>query len=562
MVARRKNFNWLELGVVFLVGVSFYSLHFYHYFSSFGADIFFFNDPDDAKIYSWNTWHFAHQLSNGDNPYYSDFICWPKGASLWMHAYTVWFGLLHFFIDNVNLSINVGIAIQLVMAYVGFYYFAKQFVKRPIIASTVAYASVFNTYILAKCGVHFNLVLIGVLPFLLLYVYKLLPLVEGKVTLVRKHILSFVLLMVFAFFTDYYVVFYVLAFLLVYLIWYGTLSAWFDRWNWKKTFAIVGLFSLGHVVMRLFRISGFSEKGAIWGAADVRLLFTPGSNSAYQRDWIIDDIPNSINDNKIYLGISLVVYFIIALVYFYKNYKKDKESRFLFFASILFLLVSLPVIQVGEQVLFYNFTSVVHYIPFVNNVRAPDRFILMFFIVSSLFIFRVVFLETEYTKKWSKYVVFAIVFVVWFYVNHTQEKMQIVDQPPTSAGLQKYEGQTILIFPFGIRDGYQQFGDFDANQALLQVQYGFKMPSGYLSRLSDDTWKNYTNSDFYKTLVSWQDNKNAEVDLKKALREHGILAVYLPHTYRYTHRLMENQLLYSLGPPKLTDLSGVLFVVD
>lgn len=560
-VARLKHFKWLELAVVLVVGVAAYSLHFYHYFASFGSDIFFFNDPDDAKIYYWNTWHFAQKLSNGYNPFYTDLICAPNGTSLWMHAYTSWFGLLHVLIDNVNLSINVGIAIQLVAAYVGFYYFAMRFVKKPYFAASVAYISVFNTYILAKCGVHYNLVLIGVLPFLLLYVYKVFPIVGKKVTVAKRHILSFTGLLILAIFMDYYVVFYVLAFLLVYLTWFGLLVAWFDTWNWKKTWSIVGLFGVGHLAMRLLRIGGFAEKGAVWGAADVRLLFTPASNSAYQKNWILQGIPHSINDNKLYVGIALGVCFVIAVVFFFKNCRKDNESRFFLFASILFLLVTLPVIRIGEHVIFYNFTSIVHYIPFVNNVRAPDRFILMFFVVASLFIGRVVFLKANYTKRFSKYNAFLVVFVVWFYANHRQDKMKIVSQPSSLAVLEKYEGQTVLILPFGIRDGYQQFGNFDADQVLLQVQYAFKMPSGYLSRLSDDTWQNYTTSELYKTLVSWQDNKSAQIDLMKALKENGIRAVYLPHTYSLTHRLVENELVRGLGSPDKIDTSGVVFSI-
>ena len=560
MLARLKNHNWLELGLVIAVGMAFYALHFYPYFDSFSSDIFFFNDPDDAKIYSWNTWHFAHQLSNGKNPFYTDFICWPEGTSLWMHAYTVWFGLLNVFIKNINVSINLGIAIQLVAAFVGFYYLAKRFVMRPYFAATVAYIAIFNTYILAKCGVHYNLVMIGVLPFLLLYIFKLFPIVKEKLTVVKKHILSFVVLLVLAFFMEYYMVFYALAFMLVYLMWYGFISAWFDTWSWKKTLSLIGLFGVGHSVMRLLRIGGFQEKGAVWGAADLRLLFTPGSNAANQKEWILDGLSNTVNDNKIYVGFSLVVYFIVALVFFYQDYRKDKESRFFLFASVVFLLVTLPVIKIGGKDLFYNFTSIVHYIPFVNNVRAPDRFILMFFVMSSLFICRVIFLETNCSKGWNKYVGFTLAFVGWFYVNHQQENMDAVEHSEVNSILEECSGKTVLMLPFGIRDGYQQFGDFDENQVLQQAQYRFKMPSGYLSRLSDDTWEYYKSNELYINLVNIQkDSLGIDFDWHTNLLKNNIELLYVPKNRSVNSN--EIKMLESLPVLIKEDRNGTLYTL-
>jgi hypothetical protein len=560
MLARLKNHNWLELGLVVLVGIAFYSLHFHPYFTSFSSDIFFFNDPDDAKIYSWNTWHFAHQLSNGNNPFYTDFICWPECTSLWMHAYTVWFGLLNIFIKNVNLSVNLGIAIQLVVAFMGFYYLAKRFVMRPYLAATVAYIAVFNTYILAKCGVHYNLVMIGVLPFLLLYIFKLFPIVKEKLTVVKKHILSFVVLLVLAFFMEYYMVFYALAFMLVYLLWYGFISAWFDTWSWKKTLSLIGLFGIGHSVMRLLRIGGFQEKGAVWGAADLRLLFTPGSNAANQKDWILEGLSNTLNDNKIYIGTSLVVYFIVALVFFYQNNRRDKESRFFLFASVVFLLVTLPVIKIGEKDLFYNFTAIVHYIPFVNNVRAPDRFILLFFVTVSLFICRVIFLQIDYSKGWSKYTAFAVTLLGWFYMDHEQVNMKVVEQPLASNILEECKGKAVLMLPFGIRDGYQQFGDFDENQVLQQAQYGFKMPSGYLSRLSDDTWENYKSNELYVNLVNMQkDSVGIDFDWHTNLLKNNIEILYVPKNRSVDSN--EIKMLESLPALIKEDRNGTLYTL-
>ena len=430
---------------------------------------------------------------------------------------------------------------------------------RPYFAGVVAYISVFNTYILAKVGVHYNLVLIGLLPFLLLLIFKLFSVENNSIRIHKKYFIWFLLLLILAFFMDYYVVFYAMAFLAVYLLWYGMLSKWFDTWNWKKTSLVVMLFGMGHVLLRGLRISGFDERGAVWGSADFRLLFRPSSNSENLKEWVIQDIPNTLNDNKIFIGFGVIVYLIVALTFFYSSFRQDREARFFLFSSVVFLLVTLPVIKIAGKGLFYNFTAIVHYIPFVNNVRAPDRFILLFFISASLFICRLVFLETYHTSDWRKYVGFSLSILVLSFLDHSQQKMKPVQQPQASVLLQNCKDKTVLMLPFGIRDGYQSFGDFDENQALLQTQYAFKMPSGYLSRLHDETWKFYTTNTFYKNLVELQEDKSvSDFNWHLALHKNKIQRLYVSKSYLAKHKSVE-EVISELPALPQEDEIGILF---
>lgn len=542
MVSRLKNLNVLELGLVILIGIACYTFHFGDYFGSFSTNIFFFNDPDDAKVYYWNTWHFAHQISQGVSPFSTDYICSPQGTGLWMHAYTIWFGLLNLILRDIEPSINLGIAIQLIVAFVGFYYLAKRFVYRPYFAGVVACVSVFNTYILAKCGVHYNLVLIGILPYILIYILKVFPLVKEKLAFDKKHLIGLVILLIVGFLMEYYVVFYAMAFLVAYVLWYGLLEEWFLTWNWKKTVGLVGLFGVGHIVLRLMRISGWEEKGAVWGAADFRQLITPNINSEHDANWFLENLPQLPNDNKIFVGISLLVYLIVALVFFYQDQRKDKPARFFLFSSVLFLMVTLPVIRIAGVDLFYNFTAMVHYIPFIQNVRAPDRFILLFFVTAALFICRVIFLETNETKGWNKYVSFTLAFGGIFLMEHMHKPMEVVQQPAAVEVLVPMEGKTVLMLPFGLRDGFQGMGDFDEDQMMLQTRHGFKIPSGYLSRLGDETWDSFRSNALYAAIVDLQDGQEVEIDLKKEMRVNGIDAVCVPVAYLYKHRKLDGLL--------------------
>ena len=559
---REKHYPFLEPLLVVALGAVFYCLHFYPYFDEFSSAIFFFNDPDDAKVYAWNTWHFAHQIKQGANPFYSDYICSPNGTRLWMHAYTIWFGLLNLLFGNVALSINLGIAIQLVVAFIGFYRLARHFEIQYLLAISAAYVAVFSTYVLAKVGVHYNLVLIGILPFILLSFLKWMPCEKGF-AVNRKYALPTVLLLLVGFFMDYYVVFYSFAFVLVYLLWFSILNAWFSSWNWKKTLVLLGATVLGHISVRLLRVSGASEKGAIWAAADIRGLVNQGLNSRFFQDKIYWDLPHSLNDNKIFLGYSFIGMFILCLVLYLQRKDKDKWTRFFLFATTLFTLVTLPVIRIGGIDLWYNITAVVHFIPFVNNVRSPDRFILLVFVFGALFMARVVHLQWKAKNIKRNYTSILLVPVILFFLEHAQQDMEPISLSASEQSiLSETNGKKILMLPFGIRDGYQQFGEFDENQLLLQQLYAFKMPSGYISRLSDETWNYYKSNELYANLALIQQGVAVDgFDWHAALVKNDIHRLYLPKSPDSENPSVR-KMIASLPVTQKEDANGILFSLD
>ena len=545
-ISKYKNYL-LEYFLVILIGVFSYLTHFYRVVSRFSSHIFFFSDADDAKIYAWNTWHFTSQLDKGLSPFYTDYFFYPMGSSLWMHAHTIWFGMVNYMVRDIELAINLGIAIQLIAAFFGFYVLSKKMVVKPLFAILVAYISVFNTYILAKSGVHYNLVLIGVVPYIMILVMNTFTPQNFILNKNGINLLVLILLISMAFFMDYYMVFYGLSFLVIYLCWFFLLDDWFKKWNNKKTLIILGIVLVGHFALRLLRISGVEEKGALWGASDIRLIFTPSNDSLFYNEWSLTGVINNLNDNKVFIGFSLLVALIFAISLFIKRYKNDYLGRFLLFAGILFFLISFPIIRVDGKELFFNFTGIIHFIPFVNNLRAPDRFILMLIVLSSLFVFRVFYLFTNGNLR-LKSVFLMLFFMLSFYADHAQKPMKSFKTEQVSDFLSQTKGKNVLMLPYGIRDGYRMYGEFDVDQVLLQMRYDFKMPNGYLSRISDKVWE-YYDTDFYENLAKVQsDSFLSDFDWKSEMIKHHIDYVYLPTTY-------------SLSNPKISNITNDLKLI-
>jgi hypothetical protein len=145
-------------------------------------------------------------------------------------------------------------------------------------------------------------------------------------------------------------------------------------------------------------------------------------------------------------------------------------------------------------------------------------------------------------------------------MDHEQVNMKVVEQPLASNILEECKGKAVLMLPFGIRDGYQQFGDFDENQVLQQAQYGFKMPSGYLSRLSDDTWENYKSNELYINLVNMQkDSVGIDFDWHTNLLKNNIEILYVPKNRTVDSN--EIKMLESLPALIKEDRNGTLYTL-
>ncbi len=547
----------VELLVILSLGIFLYAIHFYDYFPSFDSSIYCFDDPDDAKVYSWNTWHFSHQVSQLKNPFHTDYLFSPEGSGLWMHAYTVWFGVLNLLFDNVYLAINVGIMIQLLVAFVGFYYLAKRLIGNKYLAAAVACFAVFNFYILSKVVVHYNLVLIGILPFLLIQIMELFDLETLQFRGNSKLIIGLLLLLILGIFMEYYVVFYALAFLLIYVLWVGFFARWFGSWSWKKSGVLALVLGLGHVVARLLRITGVDEKGAIWGAPDIQLLWWK-SATAHEGIHAI----NTLNDNKVYIGLSVLVLFALALYVYFSSYRKNKTAQFLLFGTTLFFMVTFPVFRWGEHDIFYHLTSIIHYIPGIQNIRAPDRFVLMFILFLVLFITYIVYSYLKDNKR-PNYMPLMAWFMVSLVVSSFRTgKMQPVNTVSHSKLLAKLENKPILILPFGIRDGYREYGDFDEDQLLLQQKYHFHIPNGYLSRVSDEHWAQAASTPLFSALVALQaDTLVEEVEWRKLIKQSVYKQVFVPHKYKQENPQI-SRMIEQLPVPNQEDEYGVLYTLD
>ncbi|ALD22048.1 hypothetical protein [Hymenobacter sp. DG25A] len=66
----------------------------------------------DSLLYIWNFWNFREAVASGNNPFYTNWLLYPGGTSLWMHAYMPVLGMLNVWLQNEMLIINLGLLVS------------------------------------------------------------------------------------------------------------------------------------------------------------------------------------------------------------------------------------------------------------------------------------------------------------------------------------------------------------------------------------------------------------------------------------------------------------------
>ena len=164
--------------------------------------------------------------------------------------------------------------------------------------------------------------------------------------------------------------------------------------------------------------------------------------------------------------------------------------RLMGIAAVIFLLLCFPEFKILGHRLFYNVFGLVYYVPFLNNVRTPPRYELMFMV---LFL---PLLMKQLTVMWysianKRIIIVASLFLVIEYCPKSFVFMDSQDTPMGYKSLATKPTGTLLPIPFGFRDGIKEIGKFNTDDFLYQTVHQKPIIGGYLSRLSEANFDQY-----------------------------------------------------------------------
>ena len=263
---------------------------------------------------------------------------------------------------------------------------------------------------------------------------------------------------------------------------------------------------------------GLGWNGAIEFSSDLFGIFIPGSDNFYYGKFISKLAKNSlfiggIFENFNYPGIIILTVYFTLVLFRNKIPKKIKESiRPYLSASILFFLLTLgPFLHIAGQwfiqleegirlVLPLPFV-ILHYIPFIGNIRAPGRLsvgMTFFAYIVCAYLF-----DALFKGKSKKFIIFFSILVLTVFIADHRPINDIGVAPYSyPKKIYSYIGQdkdgfSVLEIPFSVRDGFTYFGDFNSVGITIGQSY-YKKPviTGYSGRIPDYVKQYYQEDPF------------------------------------------------------------------
>ncbi len=462
----------------------------------------------DEYGYVWNNWWFKHALFDlQTNPFQTNYLLYPIGASLVLYTYTllhVLLGLPLQFAFGLIPSVNAQLLFSFVVAGYGAFLlsqyllrnnFKSQNPKREtwslgfaawLAGALFAFSS--NRFVYASLG-HYNVVGSEWLPFYVLFLIKTVRDNKPRDALLAGFFAAL------AMYVETTAGVLLLLFTILYLL-----------LNWRRAIeratlralalvaASAAIFFAPLLIPTVGEIlnSGYTLPG--WGhaeklAADLFSFFAPTSLHPLARGWEqeLDRVRQGnarfADVNTVFLGYLTLALAAFAAFRFWKTLKTWAIS------AISFAVLSLgPLLHIGGQSQFdldglaVNFPLpflLLHYIPLIKENRVPNRFsILVMLALAVLVSFAAVWLMQKFKTR-SALIAGALAFGLLF--EHAALPLPLTDArvPDVYAQIAREPGDfAILTLPLGFRNSFGGIGAEDTRAQYYQsVHQKFAFPA-------------------------------------------------------------------------------------
>ncbi len=453
----------------------------------------------DSTSYIWSIWHFKYAISNGLNPLETQMLFSPMGSSILMHSSVPIAGIINLMIGNPVLTMNIVLLLSFAFSGLGVFNLLRYFNINLFLSLLGGFIYAFFPYKTAHLPEHLNLELTALIPFFILYILKTFRFEPGKLLPIwvsKKYFVVLVFLSILSLLSDYYYSVYVFYFAVLFVLLNWVYPVFKGMSNKQLLIVFLVVFVLGHFLIRGLVLLNLNDKGALWWSADLAALFVPNTGS-----WLYGNLnsvvafrdsffryPQSV-EFVMFLGYGFVVLCVLFFLKI-KQLKLDYPMRLLGIASVIFLLLCFPEFKIFGHRLFYNVFGLIYYIPFLNNVRTPPRYELMFMVL-----FLPVLMK-QLSALWfsilnRSIILLASLFLVLEYYPKPTGLMDVRNVPMVYHVLKSRPKGALLPIPFGFRDGIREDGRFNTNNFLFQTVHQKPMIGGYLSRLSEANFNQF-----------------------------------------------------------------------
>lgn len=424
---------------------------------------------------------------------------------------------------STHQSLMLVIVMGLFLANIGMYALLRRLgMSRPI-SFVIGLSYGYMTFLIPRIGHPIYVASVFLFPWFFLFAVIFFQSKDYKIKLLASFGASFFFVMTL-WQNVYFFIILLLSCLFLFLYWFffqrKTFFLVFKK-NWLYVFFICGvlLIFLYPWLKALYESFLFSEiprptgwGGAVEFSSDLFGFFIPSIYNYYYGPliiYLIRDIEFAKNvfENFTYPGIIILLSYFFLFLFYRKFPQKFKATiKPYVFTSFAFLILTLgPFLHIagrwfielddGIRLVMPLPYILLHYVPFLGNIRVPGRLIVGFiffaYVVSA-------YLLSFYLKnKSDRFKIFFIVLLVAIViVDHRSSDIPIIREqffPETIYQIVKKDPQvsSVLEVPFTVRDGFTYLGDYNSiGMTIGQAKHTKPVLGGYSGRIPDYI-KNY-----------------------------------------------------------------------
>jgi hypothetical protein len=286
---------------------------------------------------------------------------------------------------------------------------------------------------------------------------------------------------------------------------------------------------------------GIDNKGGLWWGGEWKDYIAPYNS------WLYHGIVSKINiffghtdtsiESAMFIGFGFLIALILAFYGFFKI--KDRKNIIpIVFLFIIFVMITMPVIYLPGNKPFYFPTAILHFIPIINDMRCPTRFVHLVMLLAPVILFWV--LENIKPLEHGKVLRNSLAggLLLLSIVEYKPANYSYVHNknnlPKIYSILKDKPDGAVLIYPLGVRDGLKQDGLFYEKYLQYQMVFQKKMMGGYFSRVPDWVWYVHYQNAFTNTLLQLEKDtlyKIPDADYTSAIDTLKITYVVIPSEF-------------------------------
>jgi hypothetical protein len=481
-------------------------------------DSAFIGDPNgDASQFFWNAYHFKAHFPDISKIIYTNDILYPEGGSLLINSNAYIYGLTNLFFQNPYFSFNLVVGLAFVLSGITAYLLARKYIDNNFLCLLAGFVFAFSPYKLIRITGHYNLILTFTIPLIFLLFTQLVSVSNKKLTFHpnTKKILYLGGLLGFSLLLDYVVFFHTFYLCAAYFFSLILLTV-----KWENTPKKIGIvlitFVVAHFLIRGLRLLGIDDRGAFWWRNDIVAFFIPSYESRffstnffksiYTSEWFYAQ-PLNI-ESVVFLGYTLIIIGFAACIFFIKKFEHIPfEIKALLITLFILCMLSIPSFKILGKDLFNMPTSIIHFIPFLNNVRIPSRTIMLTSLLLPILSFYYInsYIKTKYLMSNRRLnLITAVLGILLFFEFYPTPYMftEKKDMPSFVHILEKDTSAcSVLTIPTGVKDGNKMLGIFKCNNLWHQTVHKHPIIGGYTSRMSEKVFERYKENNVMNELL-------------------------------------------------------------